>query len=159
MFNSKGKVNMSKEPITAVMERTHVQRQERFIRLFLYTSPNFPWLRENKDLTRRVADICAQVVNEVMPEQVTSESYAHYVDAPIESESLGGIEVEVQRPYTIHNLLYERLMHDEAIKQQMPANQKPPINAEFRYRQIAHRVGEAHRYFLQEQLKKQSTFQ
>ncbi len=142
---------MPEEHISGVMERTYAQRQERFIRLFLYTSPSFVWLRENRELAKRVAEICCQVAEECMPEQVTIGSYSEYVSAPVAKRILGGVEVEVQRPYRAQEILKERLMQDATVKQGLPADKLPSM-LEARCGQIAHHVGEAHRYFLQKQL-------
>jgi len=63
-----------------LMSKTYAQRQERYIRLFVYNSQALePHLFGDSVLTRRVADVCAAFVKEVVPGDLTRDLY-HQID-------------------------------------------------------------------------------
>lgn len=107
---------MPEEHIFGVMERTHAQKQERFVHLFIYTSPHLAELRKHKELAARVADICSQVAHELMPEQVTSESYGRYAATRFVKKRLGGINVKVAELPRMQTILTQRLMENEPVR-------------------------------------------
>lgn len=157
---------MAERHIIAVMERTYAQRQERFVRLFLAVSPQLAWVRKDKDLAARISDICVQTINELVPEQVTDESYGRYTGSyePPVGMTLGSAKVKVYPSFISERLLNTRLAQDPRIRQRITSESSIPGFLEVSCGEIAYAVSEAHRYFLQQQLlpkelRKQNIYQ
>jgi len=126
---------MFREHTDITMGGSYSERQEHYIRVMLSTNKNEDMqnLRKDKDLAKRVTDICAKFVQEIMPEEVTFDSYEKY------------------RTSSPQKQLRERLMKDEHVRAYLSKLDLPNI-IEVGCDQLAHLVCETHRYFLHKTL-------
>jgi hypothetical protein len=121
------------------METGFSQRQERFIRLYLATTPKRKELGDlckQQEFTHHVIAICSTYVRKMMPEQVTWELYEAYA-GPYERARQRQIELRL------------RLMNDSTVQRYLADS---PSALEVACDGIAHLVIEAHRRFLHKQL-------
>jgi len=98
---------MLEAPVQHVMERSYSQKQERFIRLFLSTSPEFADIRDKRELIESIKSACVKFF------QAGYDPNEEYSKA--EERDLGGQKVKIYSN-PVQKRLTEKLINEEGIE-------------------------------------------
>lgn len=83
-----------------VMKRTHLDKQRRFVQLYLHLAKDFRELRTRPDIKKRIENICTETLYEVVPE---------LSDNAFENFDVGKIQ-----PYLANKLSHDPIVRDYA---------------------------------------------